>query len=363
VRTGGVTTLYVNGSPAGSNAAGTTPYNNGSGIGSQYTGGSNHGFTGDIDEVYFSTVSGFNALTDLHMAAPADPLIVMPPAAQDAGTLVVATTTDFDVSIGNSGASNTLTIASVTGLTGDTGKFSLQTTLPLGIPPGGSGKLTFRYAPGAAAASHSATFAISNNTSYNPGPNITLTGSAIADPNLVPPSILNFGNVIATAGGITLPLVVSNSGTKGDLTPGAAVVSGDTPYFTASLLPGPLLPGAAEELRITYNPLGNLGTHSAVLEITHNDPDVASPIQVTLTGTSIPPISINQINMSGNICTVNFTGPVGQTYVLKKSLTLIDGFPIEVGRITLTAGPTGTLQDTAATEPKAFYRLETTNTP
>lgn len=62
-----VMTLYVNGTSAWTGSKlGTAGYANGSAIGSQYTGGGDHGFKGDIDDVYFSTVSGFNAATDLH---------------------------------------------------------------------------------------------------------------------------------------------------------------------------------------------------------------------------------------------------------------------------------------------------------
>ena len=286
VRDGGITKLYVNGVLAGSNSAGGGTYANGSAIGSQYTGGSNFGFTGDIDEVYFSTVSGFNVLTDLHMTDPADPVIVVPTTPQDAGTIVASTTTNFDVVIGNSGTVNTLAITAVTGLTGDIGKFSLQTGLPLNIPPGASGTLTFRYAPGAAVASHTATFAIGNNAPNNSNPSVTLTGNAIADPNLVPPSALNFGTVSSTVT-TTLPLVVTNSGTHDDLTATAAIVSGDIAWFTATLAPGAVAPGGVKSIQIAYNPQGHVGVHNAVLEISHNDPDIASPIQVTLTGNSV----------------------------------------------------------------------------
>lgn len=68
VRTGDITYLYVNGSLAGQNSTlGSTPFADGSAIGSQFTAGGSHGFKGDIDDVYFSTISGtFNPATDLH---------------------------------------------------------------------------------------------------------------------------------------------------------------------------------------------------------------------------------------------------------------------------------------------------------
>lgn len=63
----GTLTLYVNGVSAWTGSKlGTAGYANGSAIGSQYSGGGDHGFKGDIDDVYFSSVSGFNLATDLH---------------------------------------------------------------------------------------------------------------------------------------------------------------------------------------------------------------------------------------------------------------------------------------------------------
>lgn len=69
VRTGNTDYLYVNGIFALSDTRqGTTNYQNSSAIGSHFSGGADHGFTGDIDDVYFSTISDtFNAATDLHM--------------------------------------------------------------------------------------------------------------------------------------------------------------------------------------------------------------------------------------------------------------------------------------------------------
>ena len=69
-------------------------------------------------------------------------------------------------------------------------------------------------------------------------------------------------------------------------------------------------------------------------------------------------LAITSIARAGNTVTVNFAGVDGGTYVLKKSLTLNDGFPTSCGTVTLSGTASGSLQDTSATEAKAFYRVE-----
>ncbi|MEO5716081.1 MAG: LamG-like jellyroll fold domain-containing protein [Luteolibacter sp.] len=294
VREAGVTSLYVNGVFAGSNAAtgaGNPNYNNGSGIGSQYSGGGDHGFTGDIDEVYFSTVSGFNSITDLHMKNPPDPLIGMPGGPVAAGTVVVSTTAPAYVNVVNNGVSNTLTISSVSGLSGDTGKFILETPLPLNIAPGDTGTLEFTYTPGATAGNHSAVFTINNNDANNPTPTVTLTGSAITDPNFIVASTLAFGSVASTGGPTTRQLPISNTGLLNDLNLSLTVTGADAGKFTIVYPDPPSMvvgSGANDVIEISCDPAGSLGAFTATLQITHNDPDLPSPLLVTLTANSIP---------------------------------------------------------------------------
>jgi hypothetical protein len=73
---------------------------------------------------------------------------------------------------------------------------------------------------------------------------------------------------------------------------------------------------------------------------------------------SIEPLAITSTTKVGNTVTVGFTGVDGGTYLLKKGLTLSDSFPTTCGTVTLTGTSTGTLQDSSATEPRAFYRVE-----
>jgi hypothetical protein len=295
VRNANTTTLYVNGVVAGSNTAlGTFGYANGCAIGSQYTGGGDHGFTGDIDEVYFSTISGtFDPVTDLHlMIIPADPIILVPAVPTSAGTVIISTATNFTVPVSNTGVANTLTISAVSAVDGDTGRFSLVTTLPLDILPGATAELEFQYQPGATAASHSATFSVDNNSTGNPNASIVLTGSAITDPNITVAGSLDLGTVASIAD-VSKDLEVFNSGVNQNLNITSAIVTGgDSAYFSITSSPSPVLPGSSVVITVKYAPAGNLGSHSAVLEITHDDPDLASPIQVALSGNSIPRLSV-----------------------------------------------------------------------
>jgi hypothetical protein len=281
-------TLYVDGVAKGSFAA--TGVAGGCAIGDQYTNGG-HRFDGQIDDVWFSSVTGsFNPVTDLHRTLPTDPVIVMPSAPVAAGTVGVSTTGTAYADIDNAGTTNTLTISAVTALSGDTGKFTLVTPLPLNIPPGEMGTLEFTYAPGATAGSHNAVFTVTNNDANNTSPSLTLTGTAITDPNLIVPSSLAFGAVSSTA--TTSKIVqLANSAFNNDLNVSLAIVGTDAAKFSI-VDPNPpnsaIAPGASLNVEVACAPGGFLGALSASLQITHNDPDLASPLLVSLTANSVP---------------------------------------------------------------------------
>jgi len=281
-------TLYVNGVAKGSFAAGGVV--DGCAIGDQYTNGG-HRFDGQIDDVWFSSVTGnFSPAADLHMTLPTDPIIVMPNAPGSAGTVGVSTTSAVCADIDNAGATNNLAITAVTALSGDTGKFTLVTPLPLNIPAGTRGTLEFTYAPGATAGSHSAVFTITNNDANNPTPSLTLTGTAITDPNFVAPATLAFGE-IWNMGTLHKTVQLSNTAFNNDLNVSFAIVGPDAAKFSI-VDPNPpnsaIAPGAALDVEVACAPAGSLGALSASLQVTHNDPDVASPFLISLTGNSVP---------------------------------------------------------------------------
>jgi hypothetical protein len=70
------------------------------------------------------------------------------------------------------------------------------------------------------------------------------------------------------------------------------------------------------------------------------------------------PLVVTSVGKSGNTATVNFKGADGATYVLNKSLNLDFSVPNVVDTVTLSGTDTGVLEDTNATEGKAFYRVE-----
>jgi hypothetical protein len=70
------------------------------------------------------------------------------------------------------------------------------------------------------------------------------------------------------------------------------------------------------------------------------------------------PLVVTSVGKSSNTTTVNFKGTNGVTYVLNKSLDLDFSVPNVVDTVTLSGTDTGTLEDTSATEDKAFYRVQ-----
>jgi streptogramin lyase len=69
-------------------------------------------------------------------------------------------------------------------------------------------------------------------------------------------------------------------------------------------------------------------------------------------------LKITSISKSGNTVSVGFEGISGLSYQLNKSTTLNFSTPNIKAFTTLTGTSSGSLQDTTATEPAAFYRVE-----
>ena len=77
------------------------------------------------------------------------------------------------------------------------------------------------------------------------------------------------------------------------------------------------------------------------------------------TQTPTEALKITSITKSGNTVTVGFQGIAGISYQLNKSVDLNFTTPNIKSTITLTGTTLGSLQDTGATTPAAFYRVET----
>ncbi|MCH7229190.1 hypothetical protein, partial [Haloferula sp. A504] len=101
-----------------------------------------------------------------------------------------------------------------------------------------------------------------------------------------------------------------------------------------------------------------------VFEFSRSNNSLAGSINATWNAMSITPapatnpLVVTSVGKSGSTATVNFKGTDGVTYVLNKSLDLDFSVPNLVDTVTLSGTDTGTLEDTSATEDKAFYRVE-----
>jgi hypothetical protein len=74
--------------------------------------------------------------------------------------------------------------------------------------------------------------------------------------------------------------------------------------------------------------------------------------------TAVVPLKITSITRAGTTVTIAFVGTAGTSYALNKSLDLNFTVPNIKSTLYLSGTTSGTLQDTSATEPAAFYRVE-----
>lgn len=202
-----------------------------------------------------------------------------------AGTTNVGSSTDYTLTIQNTGTGN-LTLGTLN-LSGTGWSIVTQPTSP--VAGAGSTTMVVRFTPSAEGGSL-ATLTIPSNDADEATTTLYLSGQAVAQPNA---ALANpWGGSQATGstfymGGVfigsprTLSITIQNTG-SGTLNGLAASVSaGD---FTLGSLPvTALAAGASTTLAITFTPSGSAGTKTATLTITSDDPDTPS-YTLSLTG-------------------------------------------------------------------------------
>jgi alpha-L-arabinofuranosidase len=119
--------------------------------------------------------------------------------------------------------------------------------------------------------------------------------------------------------------------------------------------------------------LGNNGTYDSSFTVDGSDNGFDSTNSQLLLGggngvsfdnisvivkAAVVPLKITSITRTGTTVTVAFLGTAGTTYALNKSLNLNFTVPNIKSTLYLSGTTSGTLQDTSATEPAAFYRVE-----
>ncbi len=195
-----------------------------------------------------------------------------------AGTTTVGSSTDYTLTIQNTGTGN-LTLGTL-GLTGTGWSIVTQPTSP--VAGAGSTTMVVRFTPAAEGGSVG-TLTIPSNDADEPTTTLYLAAQAVAQPNaaLANPwggsqasgSTFYMGGVF-TAQSRTLSITIQNtgSGTLGGLS--ASVSAGD---FTLGALPATMIaPGGSITLAITFTPTGSSGLKTATLTLTSDDPDTPS---------------------------------------------------------------------------------------
>lgn len=218
-------------------------------------------------------------------AAPAPNIVVAPYLMNFGNVIIGSPSAPQTMTFTNNGTAD----LNVTGISSSNPRYTLTPSVPpaLLLAPGASQTLSVTFTPSALGTA-AATISIASNDADTPTVTVNATGSGIAAPapNIaVAPLSVDFGNVIFGNQPAPQSLTITNSGTA-DLTVSAVAI--DNPDFAASPAVPPginLTPGASRTLSLTFVPSA-LGTGSANLTISSNDPD--TPVRtVTLVGEAV----------------------------------------------------------------------------
>lgn len=122
------------------------------------------------------------------------------------------------------------------------------------------------------------------------------------DPNLAAPTALTFGEIIEGDDDVTAILQVRNSGTNNTLTISSGNLSGaDSSSFSFpdDTFPLDILPGASEEVSVTFSPADGPRSYAATLEIASNDQNDPA-FEIPLSGTVLPPFNGEELIINGD---------------------------------------------------------------
>ncbi len=128
--------------------------------------------------------------------------------------------------------------------------------------------------------------------SFNPGGNELQLAfdTAPPDPNLIVGSALDFGTVESDVTTIQGSIPINNGGVDNTLEISAVTPGGpDAGSFTVISFPLMLAPGANGEIVVEFSTAGGLGTYSANVTITSNDPVLENEV-VSIAATVVPAI-------------------------------------------------------------------------
>ena len=180
----------------------------------------------------------------------------------------------FFVPVGNSGATQSLVVSSVTP-SGTNGSAFTVSGIPGAIAAGGTEMIQLSFDPTGLSGNISASLQIQSNDVTNPSVDVTLSGF-IYDPNLIAVGSFPFALVPPGSAAQTASFDVTNGGGSLNLViSGTNVTGADASHFSVTSAPSSLTPQLTGQIVIEFDPAGEEGNFSAQLEISSNDPTSA----------------------------------------------------------------------------------------
>ena len=237
----------------------------------------------------------YAALSEVMFTYVVDPDLAVA-SAFDFGSISILQTSEKAIPVGNTGATKTLNITKVE-VTGDDWAYFTVEDFPATIAPGLDDAIQVTFDPVGELGNFSAVLEITSDSGGTPGTvtTVNLTATTTPDPGIVIAPSFNFGGISryqTKQGGIP----VANSGaTQPLLITKVEVAGADEDYFQVDDFPASLAASADDVIHVTFDPAGELGAFSAVLEITSNaggTPGAITTMNLAGTALSDPMISV-----------------------------------------------------------------------
>lgn len=243
-----------------------------------------------------ASVSGSSTTLTVLAAAP-DPVLTIsnPPEIASNGSAVIVS-----VPFSNTGSTLPLTISSVTPGGSDAAYFTVNSfTSPVAPGAGGTINLTFTPVSGGP---YAANLTVASNDSANPSQTINLTGK-VSDPAIsLASNKVDFGSLLSNPGATTVNVPVTNTGAFENLTVTAELLGSD-PSFSITSAPPSIVPGATENIVVSFTPGLVTGQFGALLKVSTNayyDPTKTIPVLAQVATAGSPPISLALTNADFN---------------------------------------------------------------
>ncbi len=189
---------------------------------------------------------------------------INPPLSQDAVT--------FDVLVRNPGTTQDLEVSAVSLSGAEASLFTLTSSLPLTVAPGGDGNLQFTFTPNGHIGDVNATAQITSNAALTPTVNLSISG-AVSDPEITAPTELVFAPLLDTSPTSNQSISISNAGRTQPLEITGVIIGGEdaASFSLVTTLPLTIPAESAADLEFSLDPSVSIGTISATASITSND--------------------------------------------------------------------------------------------